>query len=77
MSLYCAAMRSLGMTDPNPLCAKHKQCALYRLWWETPGTDMHLCLTEKLERFVPITLEPAAPQPIQSIPIGQTLELFA
>ena len=68
---YCAGMISGG------LCQKHTQCALYRLWWETPGTDMKLCSSDKFDRFVPSVIGPAVPVPVATLPIGKTLELFA
>ena len=69
---YCA-----GITAFDGLCKKHGNCALYRLWWETPGTDMKLCRGDKFERFVPSVIEPAAPVAVATLPVGQTLELFA
>ena len=69
---YCA-----GIVDNNVGCTKRDQCAMYRLWWETPNTDMHLCSLGSFKRFVPLQLQPAIPQPIYSTPIGRTMELFA
>jgi hypothetical protein len=70
--IYCA-----GLSSHSEICDKHTQCAKYRHWWETPGTDMNLCVGKKYSHFVPIHLEAAAPVLIHSLPIGQTLELFA
>lgn len=74
MSLpYCA-----GLIMNGSICAKHKQCALYRLWWQTPGTDMNLCgAPHKYDRFVPSVIGPAEPVAVTTLPIGKTMELFA
>lgn len=69
---YCA-----GITAFDGLCKKHEQCALYRLWWEEPRTDMMLCASDKYDRFVPAVIEPAEPVTVATMPVGKTLELFA
>jgi hypothetical protein len=68
---FCA-----GITAYDGLCAKHAQCALYRLWWEEPRTDMKLCAHDKFDRFVPSVIGPAAPAAVTATPIGKTMELF-
>jgi hypothetical protein len=72
MTTFCA-----GIIDNNIGCTKRSQCALYRLWWETPKTDMHLCHVGKFNLFIPLRLEPATPKAVQAFPIGKTMELFA
>ncbi len=69
---YCA-----GITAFDGLCKKHAQCALYRLWWEEPRTDMKLCTADKFDRFVPSVIEPAAPVAVSALPVGKTMDLFA
>lgn len=69
--LYCSGLKS------EAFCSKVAQCALYRKWWEGYKTEIVLCSYKKHDRFVPIQLEAAAPQPIQSLPVGRTLDLFA
>lgn len=64
---YCA-----GISDLHGLCKKHAQCAIYRQWWETPGTDMKHCESGKYDRFVPMTSAVAVP-----VPVGKTMEMFA
>jgi hypothetical protein len=71
-SQFCAGLKSEGF------CTKTSQCALYRKWWEGPTwVDMVLCKFQKHDRYVPIHLEAATPQAIQSMPVGRTLDLFA
>lgn len=69
---YCA-----GIIDNNVGCSKRDQCAMYRFWWETPNTDMHLCHIGKYNRYLPMQLQTAKTQPVHSLPVGQTMELFA
>ena len=67
---HCSGLKAEGF------CAKTDQCALYRKWWEGYKTEIVLCQFKKHDRFVPMRLEASAAQPIQSLPIGQTMELF-
>lgn len=69
---FCSGLQSYGR-----LCTNSENCALYRCWWDGYDTAFRICTYGKHDRFVPIKLEAAAPQPIQSLPIGKTMELFA
>ena len=72
-TIFCAGLKSEGF------CQKHDQCAMYRKWWQAKGevVEMVICAYKKHDRFVPISLEPAAAKPIQSLPVGKTMDLFA
>ena len=72
MTMYCA-----GIIDNNVPCPRRPDCAMHRLWWLEPNTHMHLCHIGKYNLFVPKVLQPAAPQPLQALPLGKTMELFA
>lgn len=69
---YCAGISAL-----DGLCKKHGQCAIYRKWWETPGTDAKKCESGKYDRFVPLASTAAAPVAVAALPVGKTLEMFA